>query len=137
MTDLPRTGTEHRMTFTVREEDTVSFPGLPPVLSTPAVIWHLETAAMQLLASFLPEGRITVGTAVEIEHTGPALVGDEIACTAKVVQGTGSLSESPPAPPAEITFHVEARRADRTIARGLHRRRAVAVAALREKLSPS
>jgi fluoroacetyl-CoA thioesterase len=75
MTDLPRTGTEHRMTFTVREEDTVSFPGLPPVLSTPAVIWHLETAAMQLLASFLPEGRITVGTAVEIEHTGPALVG--------------------------------------------------------------
>lgn len=135
MTDLPRTGTEHQMTFTVREEDTVSFPGLPPVLSTPSVIWHLETAAMQLLEPFLQEGRLTVGTAVEIEHAGPALVGEEIICTAKVVRGTGSLSEATSGPPAEITFHVEAKRAGRTIARGLHRRRAVSVAALRERLA--
>jgi predicted thioesterase len=125
MTELPKTGTRRDLSFLVGSGDTIAFEGLPPVLSTPALLWRLEQTALLLMLPFLAPGQITVGTQVELEHLAPALMGDEVQCTALVVQGSGS----------EITFRVEAKSLGKTLCRGLHRRRIVAVEALRKRLS--
>lgn len=125
MPELPKTGTLHRETFHVSTGDTITFPGLPPVLSTPALVWHLEHAAMCLIEPFLEPGQITLGTQIEIDHTAAALLGDEIDCIATVVRAVD----------AELTFRVEAYHSNRSLGRGLHRRRIVSVEKLQRKLA--
>lgn len=127
MFDLPKTGVRKDVTAPVAVEETITFEGLPPVLSTPALVWRLEHAALELMLPFLPAGHITVGTHVELEHLAPALVGDQVQCSATVVQGSGS----------EITFRIEAMGEGKLLCRGLHKRRIVAVASLSRRLARS
>ena len=120
----PKTGTQQTRNFTVAREHTIEFEGLPPVLSTPALIWFLEHSAIDLMTPFLPPGRITVGTEIELQHTGPAQIGDAIRCEAVVVHGTDR----------NITFRVQAFNGQERIAQGLHRRAVVSRDRLRRKL---
>ena len=87
--------------FTVEPQHTIDFnrPGLPPVLSTPSLIWFLEHAAIAALEPVLEPGEVSLGTEIEIQHVAPTPVGLKVACTARVVRTDG---------PA-VTFQVEAR----------------------------
>ncbi|MEZ6144674.1 MAG: hypothetical protein R3B91_04415 [Planctomycetaceae bacterium] len=52
--DLPKVGTSHETTFIVEPQHTIPFPGLPPVLATPWIVWHLEATAYYMLQTSLP-----------------------------------------------------------------------------------
>lgn len=125
MFDLPKTGTRKDAAAPVEPQETITFEGLPPVLSTPALVWRLEHAALELMLPYLPSGHITVGTHFELEHLAPALVGDQVQSSATVVQGSGS----------EMTFRIEATREGKLLCRGLHKRRIVAVESLARRLA--
>lgn len=124
MKTTPRTGESLQQARVVEPAHTIAFAGLPPVLATPWLVWHLEHAALDLLAPCLAEGEISVGTRVEIDHVAPALAGEEVTYAARVVLVDG----------ADVTFHVEARCGPRVLSRGLHKRRVVAVERLRRRL---
>jgi predicted thioesterase len=124
MADPLKTGAAPELKFTVAPEHTVSFPGLPPVLATPWLIWFLEHAALDLARPTLNERELTVGTRVEIDHQAPAKVGDDVVCTARVI-----LCDGP-----EITFRVEARAGSRVLSQGLHKRRIVERDRLKRRL---
>jgi fluoroacetyl-CoA thioesterase len=125
MKSTPRTGESHQQTRVVESAHTIAFAGLPPVLATPWLIWHLEHAALDLLVPHLAEGEISVGTRVELDHVAPALAGEEVTYAARVVLVDG----------ADATFHVEARCGSRVLSRGLHKRRVVEVARLARRLT--
>lgn len=124
MLNPPKVGTRHETTFAVAPEHTVTFPGLPPVLATPWLIWFLEHAALDLARPSLEPGELTVGTRVELDHLAPAKIGEQVACTAQVV-----LADGP-----EITFRIEAACGARVLSRGLHKRRVVQAERLRRRL---
>jgi fluoroacetyl-CoA thioesterase len=115
----PRIGTSAEMRFTVEEGQTVNFgaAGLPPVLSTPALIWFLEYAALNATLPSLDDGEITVGTHVAVDHLAPTLMAREVICTARVVHCEGPV----------ISYQLEASAGSETIARGYHKRRVVNV----------
>lgn len=48
---------------------------LPPIFSTPDMIGLMEWAASRAMQPFCDEGEISVGTAINIEHRAPTMVG--------------------------------------------------------------
>ncbi|WP_146512364.1 thioesterase family protein [Thalassoglobus neptunius] len=124
MKSIPKVSQSHRFTKTIDESLTIQFDGLPPVLSTPHLIWNLETAAMELLDEFLSDGEISLGVHVDVEHLSAALIGDSVQFRATVV----NASEK------EVLFRVDATLAETVVSRGLHRRRIVSIASLRKRL---
>jgi fluoroacetyl-CoA thioesterase len=89
------------------------------VLSTPGLIGMMERTAAMLVFEQLPDGKATVGFAVNIKHVAGALEG--ATCTAHarltdVVDGR------------KLHFDVEVREAERTIGLGTHERRVIDVA---------
>jgi len=48
---------------------------LPPIFSTPDMIGLMEWAASSAMQPFCDEGEISVGTAINIEHRAPTMVG--------------------------------------------------------------
>ena len=123
----PKVGSSFESTFVVEESHAVSLaPGeLPPVLSSPSLIWYLEHAALDLMKPSLEAGELTVGTYVEMEHLAASRIGEAITCRARVVHADG---------PA-VSFQIEAVNADGVqVARGLHRRRVVQAARLKARL---
>ena len=63
---------------------------LPPVLSTPAMIGLMESAAAQLLKPYLPKGSISVGTHINVSHRAPAGVGARVRFTAELIESNES-----------------------------------------------
>lgn len=113
MNETPRAGAVGTKTFVVREQDTIHFGDpVPPLLSTPALIWQLEHAAIEALKPFASPNEISLGNSVELQHLSPSALGASVACTARVVRAEGP----------HILFQIEAREGSRIIARGLHRR---------------
>lgn len=85
------------------------------VVSTPAMIGYLETAAHLLLQSAYEAGEASVGTHVNVEHVDAAALGDEIVCEAVLAHREGS----------SCVFDVSAHQNGRLIMRGRHTRRVV------------
>ena len=88
------------------------------VLSTPGMIGMMERTAAMLVFDQLPEGKATVGFAVNIKHVAGAL--EAALCTAhaqltEVVDGR------------KLHFDVQVREGDRTIGIGTHERRVIDV----------
>ncbi len=81
---------------------------LPPVLSTPAMIGMMEVAAAKAVQSSLPEGSITVGTRIEVDHLKAVLSGTLVYATARLARYEGRF----------LVFEVEARTEDVTLGRG-------------------
>ncbi len=117
MQTQPKIGATGERTFTVEAAHAISFGviGLPPVLSTPWLVWFLEHAALDAALPFLEAGEITVGTRIEIDHLAPTPVGAKVTCTARVVHSEGPV----------ISFQLEASDQHETVARGFHKRRVV------------
>lgn len=71
--------------FTVGERDTASSvgSGVVEVLGTPVLIAWLEAATLQVVPA--PEGMVSLGVRVDIEHSAPSAVGARVRCTATLV----------------------------------------------------
>lgn len=59
------------------------------VLATPAMAALMENAAMQAVASELPEGSTTVGSLLEITHSRPSGLGETVSATATLEEVEG------------------------------------------------
>lgn len=66
------TTVEFRQTLTAWKEH------LPPVYSTPQMIGLMEAAGYYALEPFLEGDEVSVGTAINIKHRAPAVVGQKI-----------------------------------------------------------
>jgi fluoroacetyl-CoA thioesterase len=56
------------------------------ILSTPDLVLLLEAAAIEALASHLPEQQSSVGTRVDVAHSAATLKGQTVTCTATVAE---------------------------------------------------
>lgn len=81
-----------------------------PVFATPAMVALLENAAMQAVASVLPDGATTVGSEMNVTHVKPSGLGTKVRATAMLTAIEGR----------KLTFHVEARDAAGAIGEGTH-----------------
>ena len=122
-----RTGLSAERTFSVGAADLIDFgkPGLPPVLSTPALLMQLERAAIQALEPVLTGEQLSLGAEIELERLAPTPAGQEVTCTARVVHVDGPRA----------TFQVEARVNGELIARGVHRRVVVKAASIARRVT--
>ena len=84
-------GTELKLEKTVSHEWTISAhdPRLPSVFSTPAMIGMMEVAAAKAVQPHLPEGMITVGTRIEVDHLKAAPLGAQVWAKARLVSQDG------------------------------------------------
>jgi predicted thioesterase len=84
-------GTKGEQHITVRMKDTASRygSGLVDVYATPAMIALMENTAQLSVKSYLPEGHITVGTAINIRHHKATPLGMKVKCVSVLssVQG--------------------------------------------------
>lgn len=109
-------GLTHTLTTTVTSDS--SPPHLAPaiVLATPTMIWLMEQASTYAVQPLLESSdKTTVGTHVDVSHESAGREGDEVTVTAELTAVDGP----------RLSFHVEARVADRIIGRGTHRRHVV------------
>jgi len=83
-------------------------PTLPGVLSTPHMISMMEIAAAVAIKAHLPDGWLTVGTRIEIDHLKAVVAGKLVIATAKLVAQHGRF----------LTFDVLARSGDVILGRG-------------------
>jgi len=81
-------------------------------LATPALVGLIERAAMVALEPFLEQGERSVGSSIQLDHLAPTPLGAEVAVQVEVVELDGS----------KVSFAVEARDEQETIARGRHGR---------------
>lgn len=100
--------------ITVTHDMTVQHfvPSMPAVYGTPIMILHMELTSGDALAPVLPEGVVTVGTAVDIRHLAATPVGREVRVTAVVTRVERKV----------VWFEVEAYDGDRKIGDGRHAR---------------
>jgi predicted thioesterase len=124
MKGTPPTGTTGEQQFVVEARHTIQFPNLPPVLSTPSLIWFLEHAAIEALRSVLEPGEVSVGTEIEIQHLAPTPLGESVTCLARVVHADGP----------KVSFQVEARDGQELIARGSHTRQVVRTSSFAKRI---
>ena len=112
-----KVGATGEQRFVVEPAHTIDLAegSVPPVLSTPWLIWFLEHAARAAVLPFLEEGECTVGSHVDVDHLAATPVGQRVTCVARVVHMEGRL----------ISFQLEARDESELIARGFHRRRVI------------
>jgi fluoroacetyl-CoA thioesterase len=85
---------------------------MPQVYATPMMILHMEMASGSAIASYLPEGFISVGMDVKVRHLAATPVGRTVRAIARVIQ----------IEPKSVVFEVEAWDGDRKIGDGTHRR---------------
>jgi fluoroacetyl-CoA thioesterase len=106
----PRLGLEAAIEKVIPREWTLAHfdPQLPAVLSTPAMIGMMEIAAAQAVQADLPEGAITVGTRIEVDHLKAVPEGTSVRATARLVEHKGRF----------MIFEVEARAGKHLIGRG-------------------
>lgn len=81
---------------------------LPAVFSTPSMIGMMEVAAAQAIAPHLPEGSISVGTRIEVDHLKAVPQGTLVEARAKLAGSRGRF----------LVFDAEARAGEIVIGRG-------------------
>ena len=113
-------------TFTIDRERTIDFMGeAARVYATPVLVRDIEVACRNLLLAHLDAGEDSVGTRVEIDHTGATLLGMEVTLAVRVVEVNGRA----------VVFEVEGRDAVEPIVRGRHARFVVDVAKTAQRLA--
>jgi len=128
----PKIGVVGELRFTVESKHTIDFSseGMPPVLSTPHLIWFLEHAAREVLLPLQEPGESSVGTEIELQHLAPTPLGQVVRCVARVANVDGP----------KVAFHLEAHDERELIAKGFHRRFVVKaerfVRAVQKKAAP-
>ena len=107
-------GKSHTATTTVDQTNTASAvgSGLVDVFATPMMIALLELAASGCIADCLDDGQASVGTHINVSHSGATPMGMEVTATATV---TGVDRR-------RVEFEVVARDACGEVGRGTHTR---------------
>ena len=82
------------------------------VLSTPAMVAFMENTSRRCVQPRLSGGNITVGTAIDVKHLRPVLIGEELEVKAQLLGIDGR----------RLKFKVEARWKDQVIGKGWHER---------------
>jgi len=109
----------------VDETRVISFMGDDcRVYATPRIISDVEYTCRDLLLQHLDPGEDSVGTKVNWEHVGPALLGAEVTISAKLVAIDGR----------RVTFEATVNDGADALARGTHERFVVDVQKVRERL---
>lgn len=92
---------------------TISFMGDDcRVYSTPNLLYDVEMTCRNLLLEHIETGKDSVGTRVELDHTGATLQGMWVEITVTLTEATGSA----------MTFEFTARDAVEEVAKGRHNR---------------
>ncbi len=103
-------GETAEMAFTVTAEMEAAFGGetVHRVLSTWALVHHLEWVSRQLLQPHLDAGEEGAGAGVNVRHLAPAAIGSQVQVRAV----------ARPSRPGQLVTDVEATSAQRVVARG-------------------
>ena len=122
MKEIP-VGHGNEMTITTTPEMGIAHLG-PGVsfYSTPAMVGHIESTALQSLTPFLDPGEQSVGVRINIAHTAPTPIGMKVTVKTKVQEVDGR----------RVVFAVEAYNESGTkIGEGSHERRVIDIARFR------
>jgi predicted thioesterase len=112
-------------TLTVDEPRVIGFMGEDcRVYATPRTISDLEYTCREFILAHLDPGEDTVGTKVNWEHVGPALLGEKVTVSIKLTQVEGR----------RLTFEATIDAGSDAVARGTHERFVVDVQKVRERL---
>jgi predicted thioesterase len=118
-------GLTHARNITVDEPRVINFMGDDcRVYATPRIISDVEYTCRDFLLAHLDAGEDSVGTKVNWEHVGPALLGDEVAIAIKLTGVDGR----------RVTFEATVNEGSDAVARGTHERFIVDVQRVRERL---
>ena len=118
-------GLAHARKITVDEGRVIAFMGEDcRVYATPRIISDVEYTCRDFLLGHLDPGEDSVGTKVNWEHVGPALLGEEVTVSVKLVQLEGRRA----------TFEATVDAGADPVARGTHERFIVDVHKVRERL---
>ena len=74
---------EHRHTLSHHKAE------LPAIYSTPNMIGLMEWAASNAMLPYLDQGEISVGTAINVEHRAPSMIGMLVKADAELEQQNG------------------------------------------------
>ena len=119
------TGLATERSYTVDETRVIAFMGDEcRVYATPSIIRDVEATCRNFLLEHLDAGEDSVGTRVNIEHVGPALLGAQVTVGVKLVALDGR----------RVGFEASVRDADGEVLRGTHERFIVSVDKVRERL---
>ncbi|HEY6239383.1 MAG TPA: LysR family transcriptional regulator [Burkholderiales bacterium] len=118
-------GLVHTRKIAVDEPRVINFMGDDcRVYATPRIISDLEYTCRDFLLGHLDPGEDSVGTKVNWEHVGPALLGAEVTIDIKLVGVDGR----------RVTFEAAVNEGADAVARGTHERFVVDVQRVRERL---
>lgn len=84
--------------------------GLPPVLSTPALIGFMETTCYESIMPELSEGQATVGAKVDVTHMAATPIGMKVRFETELLEVKGS----------KLVFKVEAYDEAEMVGKGTH-----------------
>ena len=82
------------------------------VYSTPAMVWHMERAAVIAVSGYLDDDEVSVGVRVDISHIAGTAIGETVRAAARLVAVEGR----------RLTFTVEAFNEREKIGEGRHQR---------------
>lgn len=123
--DIPL-GARAELTETVTHEKTVAHlhPDMPEVYGTPVMIYLMEVASAAAIKPYLPEGWVSVGTAVNIRHLAATPVGMTVRACAEVIEVGSSY----------VRFRVEVWDDIEKIGEGVHERAPIEVARFQKRV---
>ena len=118
-------GLAHERKLTVDEPRVIEFMGEDcRVYATPRIISDVEYTCRDFLLEHLDPGEDSVGTKVNWEHVGPALLGEAVTVSVKLTRLEGR----------RVTFEAAVAASGDAVARGTHERFIVDVQKVRERL---
>ncbi|HKW37308.1 MAG TPA: thioesterase family protein [Burkholderiales bacterium] len=118
-------GLAHTRKITVDDSRVIEFMGEDcRVYATPRIISDVEYTCRDFLLAHLDAGEDSVGTKINWEHVGPALLGEAVSVSVKLVQVDGR----------RVTFEAAVTAGADTVAQGTHERFVVDVDKVRERL---
>ena len=119
-------GYEHREQVIGRPEDSAERWGNLglPVLSTPAILGHMEMVCVRMITPHLAPDQMTVGVAVELRHLAPVPIGEPV----DIVVRAADLGRR-----ITVTFTVTDRHGQ-LVADGTHRRAVVNATEFRSRV---
>ena len=118
-------GLAHTRKITVDDSRVIEFMGADcRVYATPRIISDVEYTCRNFLLEHLDPGEDSVGTKVNWEHVGPALLGEVVVISIKLVQAEGR----------RVTFEAAVDAGGDAVARGTHERFVVDVQKVRDRL---
>lgn len=125
MKDTLAPGLETSRRIAVDKPRTIDFMGEAlRVYATPELIRDIEHTCRDFLLDYVDAGEDSVGTRVEIDHTGATLLGMTVEITARVVAVDGR----------QVTFEISAKDEVEPVAKVVHKRFVVGTAQLQKRL---